>query len=96
LRATFSAVSWQIRTLTAKPETYFSTLVETFERVLADLQLSPDPADKKRYDALVTAVVGLFNGMNQTFMHLPFEFESPPQVAYSLQSFLSWFHAISP
>src|SRR5271166_6007576 len=60
-----------------------------FEQVLADLQLSGDPEDKRRHDALITAVVGIFNGMNQTFMQMPFEFENPPQVSYSLQSFLS-------
>jgi len=65
-----------------------------FEQVLADLQLSGDPEDKRRHDALITAVVGIFNGMNQTFMQMPFEFENPPQVSYSLQSFLSRFHAI--
>jgi hypothetical protein len=65
-----------------------------FEQVLADLQLSTDPEDKKRHDALITAVAGIFNGMNNTFMHMKFEFEDPPQVPYSLQSFLSRFHAI--
>jgi hypothetical protein len=68
--------------------------VAGFEDVLADLQLSSDPDDKRRYDALVTAVVGIFNGLNNNFMHMKFEFESPPQVSYSLQSFLSRFHAI--
>ncbi|MCC8968617.1 SIR2 family protein [Bradyrhizobium sp. Pear76] len=65
-----------------------------FEQVLADLHLSGDPDDKKRHDALLTAVVGIFNAMNNGFMHVKFEFEDPPQVAYSLQSFLSRFHAL--
>jgi hypothetical protein len=39
-----------------------------FESVLADLQTSSDPEDQKRYGALITSVVGIFNGMNQTFM----------------------------
>jgi hypothetical protein len=65
-----------------------------FEQVLADLQLSKDLDDKKRHDALITAVVGIFNGMNNDFMQMQFEFENPPQVPYSLQSFLSRFHAI--
>lgn len=65
-----------------------------FEQVLAELRLSPDPDDQKRYAALVTAVVGIFNGMNNTFMHVQFEFENPPSVQHSLASFLSRFHAI--
>jgi hypothetical protein len=43
---------------------------------------------------LITAVVGIFNGKNNTFMQIPFEFEYPPQGPYSLASFLSRFHAI--
>jgi SIR2-like domain len=65
-----------------------------FETVLADLQLSKDPDDRGRYDALITSVVGIFNGMNNTFMHMQFEFESPPSVQHSMASFLSRFHAI--
>jgi hypothetical protein len=65
-----------------------------FEQVLAELQLSKDPADHKRHDALITAVVEIFNGMNQTFLQVPFEFEKPPEVPYSLTTFLSRFHAI--
>jgi hypothetical protein len=65
-----------------------------FEKVLADLQLSTDPADQKRHDALITAVAGIFNSMNNTFMHVPFEFENPPSVQHSMASFLSRFHAI--
>ncbi|MGY3361902.1 hypothetical protein ACVWZK_008565 [Bradyrhizobium sp. GM0.4] len=30
-----------------------------FERVLADLQVSTDPVDQNRYDALITAVAGM-------------------------------------
>jgi hypothetical protein len=65
-----------------------------FEKVLADLQVSRDPGDQKRRDALTTAVAGIFNGMNNTFMHVPFEFENPPSVRHSMASFLSRFHAI--
>lgn len=65
-----------------------------FEQVLADLQLSTNPDDKKRHDALISSVVGVFNGMNNTFMYTKFEFEDPPQVPYSMQSFLSRFHAL--
>lgn len=65
-----------------------------FETVLADLQASTDPSDQKRHDALITSVAGIFNDMNNTFMHVQFEFESPPSVRYSMASFLSRFHAI--
>jgi hypothetical protein len=65
-----------------------------FETVLADLQLSTDPTDQKRHDALITAVAGIFHGMNNTFMHVQFEFENPPSVQHSMTSFLSRFHAI--
>jgi hypothetical protein len=65
-----------------------------FEQVLAELQLSTDPEDKKRHNALITAVVGIFNGMNNTFMQMQFEFESPPSVQHSMAAFLSRFHAI--
>jgi hypothetical protein len=65
-----------------------------FEQVLADLQLSTDPAEKKSHATLITAVVGIFNGMNNTFMHMQFEFENPPSVQHSMASFLSRFHAI--
>jgi hypothetical protein len=63
------------------------------EQVLADLQLSTDPDDKERHEALITAVIGIFDGMNNNFMPIKFEFEDPPQVSYSLQNFLSRFHA---
>jgi hypothetical protein len=65
-----------------------------FETVLADLQASTDAGDKRRHDALITSVVGIFNGMNQTFMQTQFEFENPPSLQHSLASFLSRFHAI--
>jgi hypothetical protein len=65
-----------------------------FETVLADLQVSKDPNDQKRHNALITSVAGIFNGMNNTFMHTQFEFENPPSVQHSMASFLSRFHAI--
>lgn len=65
-----------------------------FEKVLADLQVSTAPADQKRHDALITSVAGIFNGMNNTFMHVQFEFENPPSVQHSMAAFLSRFHAI--
>jgi hypothetical protein len=66
-----------------------------FERVLAQLQLSAAPEDRKRYNALITAVVGLFNGLNNTFMQIQnFEFESMPEIPYSVHRFLTRFHAI--
>jgi len=65
-----------------------------FEKVLADLHLSTDPDDQRRHEALITAVAGIFYGMNNTFMHVQFEFENPPSVQHSMASFLSRFHAI--
>ena len=65
-----------------------------FEDVLAGLEASDSSEDKKRYDALVTAVVGLFNGMGQSFMQMKFEFQNPPDTRYSVHSFLNRFHAI--
>jgi hypothetical protein len=65
-----------------------------FEKVMADLQISTDPTDQKRHETLITAVAGIFNGMNNTFMHMQFEFENPPSVQHSMASFLSRFHAI--
>lgn len=65
-----------------------------FETVLADLGLSTDPDDQKRHDALITSVAGIFNGMNNSFMQTPFEFENPPSVQHSMASFLVRFHAI--
>lgn len=65
-----------------------------FEKVLADLQVSTAPADQKRHDALITSVAGIFNRMNNTFMHVQFEFENPPSVQHSIAAFLSRFHAI--
>ena len=65
-----------------------------FEGVMADFQISSDPEDQKRYEALLTSVVGIFNGMNQSFMQTQFEFENPPSVQHSMAAFLSRFHAI--
>ena len=65
-----------------------------FEKVLADLQVSTAAADQKRHDALITSVAGIFNGMNNTFMHVQFEFMNPPSVQHSMAAFLSRFHAI--
>jgi hypothetical protein len=58
-----------------------------FEQALADLQLSTDPDDKKRHDALITAVVGIFNGMNNTFMQMQFEFCGRPRSTRCLRRF---------
>ena len=44
-----------------------------FETVLVDLQVSKDPNDQNRHDALIDSVAGIFNG--NTFMHTQFEFE---------------------
>jgi hypothetical protein len=65
-----------------------------FEGLMADFQVSSDPEDQKRYEALLASVVGIFNGMNQSFMQTQFEFENPPSVQHSMAGFLSRFHAI--
>lgn len=65
-----------------------------FETVLADLQASTDPDNKKRYDKMISAVAGVFNGINNAFMQMQFEFENPPSVQHSMASFLSRFHVI--
>jgi len=65
-----------------------------FEAVLAELQVSTDREDQRCYEALITSVVGIFNGMNQSFMQTQFEFENPPSVHHSVAAFLSRFHAI--
>jgi hypothetical protein len=67
---------------------------DPFEQVLADLQVSTAPEDQARYSKLITAVVGIFNGMNNTFLQTTFEFENPPSVQHSVASFLSKFNAI--
>lgn len=66
----------------------------SFEDVLAALQLSSDPAGKKRYDILVTELVGIFNGMTQSYQRREFEFRQPPDTRYSVASFLARFDAI--
>jgi hypothetical protein len=59
------------------------------------LQLSAEPEDKKSYNALITAVVGLFNGLNNTFMQIRnFEFEDMLERPFSVHNFLVRFHAI--
>lgn len=65
-----------------------------FEDVLAALQRSTNDEGKKRYNDLVSALVGMFNGMGQAFMRHEFEFRNPPDTRYSLQSFLARFDAI--
>lgn len=42
----------------------------------------------------MTSVAGIFNRMNNTFMHVRFEFEDLPSVQHSVVAFLSRFHAI--
>jgi hypothetical protein len=66
----------------------------SFEDVLAALQLATDAESKRRHNLLTSALVGMFNGMGQAFMQREFEFRSPPDVRYSLTSFLMRFDAI--
>ncbi|SFQ18360.1 hypothetical protein SAMN05216330_11823 [Bradyrhizobium sp. Ghvi] len=68
--------------------------VAGFEQVLDDLHVSGDPNDLRRHNALITGVVGIFNGMNNSFMHSEVRVRRPPQVPYFPQSFLSRFHAL--
>jgi hypothetical protein len=66
-----------------------------FEKVLADLEVSADPDDKKRHGAMISALAGMFNFLNGSFLQLKqFEFENPPDTRYSLHSFLNRFDAI--
>jgi hypothetical protein len=66
-----------------------------FEKVLADLELSGDPDDKKRHGVLLTALAGMFNLLNGSFLQLKqFEFENPPDTRYWLHGFLNRFDAI--
>jgi hypothetical protein len=65
-----------------------------FEDVLAALQRATDDEGKRRYQLLVSALAGMFNGMGQAFMQREFEFRNPPDTRYSLQSFLARFDAI--
>jgi SIR2-like domain len=63
----------------------------SFEDVLAALQLATDGESKKRYDALIAALVGLFNLMGQSFMQRDLEFKNPPDTRYWLRGFLQRF-----
>jgi hypothetical protein len=66
-----------------------------FEKVLSDLEASPAAGDKKRHDVLLSALAGMFNFLNGSFLHLKqFEFENPPDTRYSLHTFLNRFDAI--
>ena len=65
-----------------------------FDDVLAALQRATDDEGKRRYQLLVSALAGMFNGMGQAFMQREFEFRNPPDTRYSLQSFLARFDAI--
>jgi hypothetical protein len=63
----------------------------TFEDVLAALQLATHVESKKRYEALIASLVGLFNQMGQAFMQREFEFKNPPDTMYWLTGFLRRF-----
>ena len=66
----------------------------SFEDVLAALQGATSADDKKRYDALIASLVGLFNGMGQAFMSRDLEFANPPDTRYWLRGFLQRFQYI--
>jgi hypothetical protein len=65
-----------------------------FEDVLAALQRATDDQGKRRYNVLMSALAGMFNGMGLAFMQREFEFRNPPDTRYSLASFLMRFDAI--
>jgi hypothetical protein len=67
----------------------------TFEDVLAALQGATDPAGKKRYEALIASLVGLFNEMGQAFIQRnELEFKTPADTRYWLRGFLQRFQYI--
>lgn len=63
-----------------------------FEDTLADLANAKDDQNKKRYDELNAALVGMFNAMGLGFMQRPFEFQN--NVRYMVKTFLAQFDAI--
>ncbi|QAU47214.1 SIR2 family protein [Bradyrhizobium guangzhouense] len=67
----------------------------SFEDVLAALQGATDPVGKAQYTALVGALVGLFNGMGQSFIQRnELEFKTPADTRYWLRGFLQRFQYI--
>jgi hypothetical protein len=65
-----------------------------FEDVLAALQNATDTEGTRRCATLTSVLVGMFNEMGLNFMQRDFEFRSPPEIQYSLTTFLSRFDAI--
>lgn len=66
----------------------------SFEDVLAAFQRATDQEGKRRFNVLASALAGMFNGMGLAFMQREFEFQNPPDIRYSLTSFLMRFDAI--
>ncbi len=62
--------------------------------MLAALQGATDAEGKKRYDSLISSLVGLFNGMGQAFMGRDLEFKTPADTRYWLRGFLQRFQYI--
>jgi SIR2-like protein len=66
----------------------------SFEDVLASLRQATDADSKRRYQLLTSALVGMFNGTGLAFMQRQFEFRNPPELQFSVTSFLMRFDAI--
>ena len=65
------------------------------KNTLADLQIARDQQGKKRLSDLTTALVGMFNAMGDGFAkRMNFEFATPPEISYSVQTFISQFKVI--
>lgn len=65
-----------------------------FEDVLASLQQASDRESKDRYNLLLSELVGIFNAMGLALNSREFEFRNPPDLRYSIASFLQRFDAI--
>jgi SIR2-like domain len=65
-----------------------------FEAVMQQLQGAGgnSPEDQKRLHDFTTAVIGIFNGMNNQFLRTSFEFQN--EVRYMVRAFLERFDAI--
>lgn len=66
----------------------------SFEDVLAALPFAGDEEGKRRHKLLLSEIVGVFNGMSQSFQRREFEFRQPPDTRYSVASFLARFDAL--
>ena len=63
----------------------------SFEDVLAALQLATDDESKRRYKLLVSEIVGIFNGMSQSFQRREFEFRQLPVIWWLKPFIRGWY-----